>query len=82
MSCRTISAPDDAPELDVFPELDGGPRLDSTGEEVSARKASKQTNFGQEVLAATKKQKEEEQERVELMGTEKIIQAKEKKKKE
>ena len=53
MSCRTISAPDDAPELDVFPELDGGPRLDPTGEEVSTRKASKQTNFRQEVLAAT-----------------------------
>ena len=35
-----------------------------------------------EVLAATKKQQEEEQERVELTGTEKIIQAKEKKKKE
>ena len=35
-----------------------------------------------EVLAATKRQQEEEQERIELMGTEKILQAKEKKKKE
>ena len=53
MSCLTISAPDDTPKLDVFPELDGGPRLDSTCKEISARKASKQTNFRQEVLAAT-----------------------------
>ena len=48
----TVPRPDDAPELDVLPQLYGGARPHPGREEVGAGQAAEEADLGQEVLPA------------------------------
>ena len=49
---RTVSRPDDAPQLHVLSQLDGASRLDAAREEGGAGQLPEQADLAQKVVAA------------------------------